>query len=85
MNLDGIKTSLRRKIKSDLTKILAENKKEIAHGVKKTLEPQNIECSDSEGENTFIAPTSTPIKSEATAQKNTQLVGRNRGTTEYWN
>ena len=44
---------------------------------KKTSEPKNLENSDSEEENTFIATTSTPKRSKTTAQNNTPLVSRN--------
>ena len=44
---------------SDLTKILAENQKEvlklIAPNTKTSFEPQNLENSSSKEENTFIA------------------------------
>ena len=56
--LDEIKTSLRKKIMSDLTKILAENQKEtlklIAPTVKKSTFTQNLEDPDSETEKTHI-------------------------------
>ena len=52
--LDEIKTSLRREIVSDVTKILADNQKEmlklITPAVKKTSIVQNLENSDSEPE-----------------------------------
>ena len=67
---------------SDLAKIQAENQKKIlkfvAISTGKTREQQNPENSDSEVENTFIAPISTPISSKTTAQNNTQSVSRNR-------
>ena len=66
---------------SDLTKILAENQKEclrlIALTVKKSTNPQNLEDSDSEKENTHPASTSTPIKSKATTSKSTPISSRN--------
>ena len=68
--LDEIKTSLRKEIMSDLTKIFAENQKEkvklIAPVVRKATIHQNIEDSDSETENNHPASTSTPIKSKTT-------------------
>ena len=63
---------------SDLAKILAENQKEmlklLAPSVKNTSEPQVLENCDSEEENAFDAPTSTPIRSKTIAQNNTPLV-----------
>ena len=79
--LHEIKTSLRKEILSDLTKILAENQKEMlkltAPTVKKSTIPQNLEDSDSETENTHPASTSTPINSKATTSKNTPISSRN--------
>ena len=79
--LDEIKTSLRKEILSDLTKILAENQKEMlkltAPTVKKSTITQNLEDSDSETENTHPALASTPIKSKATTSKNTPISSRN--------
>ena len=60
-SLDEIQTSLRKEIKTDLTKILVENQKEVlkvlARSTKKTSEPQILANSDSEGVITFPAPT----------------------------
>ena len=71
-----------QKMMSDLTKILAGNRKEmlklIAATVKKTSNMQNIESSDSEAENTFITTTSTRIKSKTSAQKSDPVASRNR-------
>ena len=65
---------------SDLAKILAENQKElfnlIAPHTKQTLEHQNLENSDSEGGNIFIALSSTPIESKTAIQDDTPLVTR---------
>ena len=70
VNLDAIETSLRQGIMSDWAKMLAENQKEmlklITSTTKKVLILHNLEDCDSEAENTFTAPTSTPIKSRAT-------------------
>ena len=67
---------------SDLTKILAENQKEmlklIAPLSKKRpvrLEDQN---SDSEPENTSVTRMSTPVKSNATNSKTTSVNSRNK-------
>ena len=71
--LDEIKTSLRNEIMSGVTKIYAENQKEllklIAPTVKELTIHQNMEASDSETENTHPASTSTPKKSKATTSK----------------
>ena len=79
--LDEIKTSLRKEIMSDLTKILAENQKEmlklIAPAVKKPATVQNLKNSDSEPENLFPNTTSTPIKPKATTSKTTSVNSRN--------
>ena len=60
------KSPLKKEIMSDLTKILAENQKEILKlivpTVKKTSSRQNLGVSNSEAESTFIAPTSNSIK-----------------------
>ena len=65
-NLAEIKTSLRKEIMSDLTKILAENQKEmlklIAPLNKKQTVYMNAQDSDSEPENVSVARTSTPVK-----------------------
>ena len=75
-NLEEIKTSLRKEIMSDLTKILAENQMEmlklIAPLGKKQPVSSNIQDSDSELENTSVARTSTPVKAHtATSSKTT--------------
>ena len=61
-----IKTSSRREIMSDLTKILAENQKEmlklIAPLNKKQTVLTNAQDSDSEPENVSVARTSTPCQ-----------------------
>ena len=66
---------------SDLQKIIAENQKEffklVVPNTINFLDPQNVENSDSEEENTFVAPTTTPIKSKTTAQIKTSQVSRN--------
>ena len=67
--LDEIKTSLRKEIMSDLTKILAENQMEmlnlIAPTIKKPITPQNTENCNSEHEK-IQNTTSTPIKTKTT-------------------
>ena len=64
-NLDEIKTSLRKEILSDLSKILAKNQKEmlklIAPLSKKRVICTNDQDSDSEPENTSVARTSTEV------------------------
>ena len=65
-NLEEIKTSLRKEIMSDLTKILAENQKEmlrlIAPSNKKQTAHVNVQDSDSEPENVSAIRSSTPVK-----------------------
>ena len=83
-NLEEIKSSLRKEIMSDLTKILAENQKEmlklIAAPVKKQTVIATTEETDSESENIPENATSTPIKSKTTAtnRKITPVNSRNR-------
>ena len=81
-NLAEIKTSLRKEIMSDLTKILAENQKEmlklIAPLNKKQTVYMNAQDSDSEPENVSVARTSTPVKIHtATNSKTTPVNSRN--------
>ena len=80
--LAEIKTSLRKEIMSDLTKILAENQKEmlklIAPLNKKQTVHVNTQDSDSEPENISVARTSTPVKTHtATNSKITPVNSRN--------
>ena len=82
-NLKEIKTTLRKEIMSDLTKILAENQKEmfklIAPLNKKQTVHLNVQDSDSEPENVSVARTSTPVKTHtATKPKTTPINSRNR-------
>ena len=82
-NLEEIKTTLRKEIMSDLTKILAENQKEmlklIAPVSKKRPISSNIQDSDSDQENISVARTSTPVKTQiATSSKTTPVNSRNR-------
>ena len=84
-NLAEIKTSLRKEIMSDLTKILAENQKEmlklIAPLNKKQTVYMNAQDSDSEPENVSVARTSTPVKIHtATNSKTTPVISRNMVT-----
>ena len=64
--LDEIKTSLRKEILADLTKILAEKQKEmlklIAPLSKKRPVSTSVQDSDSEPEAASVARTSTPVK-----------------------
>ena len=82
-NLEEIKSSLRKEIMSDLTKILAENQKEmlklIAAPVKKQTVIATTEETDSESENIPENVTSTPIKNKTTAtnRKITPINSRN--------
>ena len=84
-SLDEIKTTLRKEILSDLSKILAENQKEML----KMIAPLSKNClictkdqdSDSEPENTSVARTSTPVKTTiATSSKTTPVNSRNMVT-----
>ena len=81
-NLEEIKTTLRKEIMSDLTKILAENQKEmfklIAPLNRKQTVHSNAQDSDSEPENISVARTSTPVKIHtATNSKTTPINSRN--------
>ena len=64
-SLDEIKTSLRKEIMSDLTRLLAENEKEmlklIAPLNKKQTVRTDVQDSDSEPENASVMRTSTPV------------------------
>ena len=68
-NLEEIKTSLRKEIMTDLTKILVENQKEIFKLIaplsKKRSICANIQESDSEPEDVPVARTSTPVKTNS--------------------
>ena len=79
-NLDDIKSSLRKEIMSDLTKLLAENQKEmlklITPVVRNLINPQNPENTDSEP--VFPTKTSTPIRSKTTTQKTNPVNSRNK-------
>ena len=70
-NLAEIKTLLRKEIMSDLTKILAENQKEMLKLIAPTVKKQTIitasEETDSESENIPENATSTPIENKTTA------------------
>ena len=82
-NLEEIKSSLRKEIMSDLTKILAENQKEMLKLLAPTSKEQTIitatEETDSESENVPENATSTPIKTKptATTRKITPVNSRN--------
>ena len=81
-NLDEIKTSLRKDISSDMSKILAENQKEmlklIAPLSRKRPTCVNDQDSDSEPENISVARTSIPLKTTiATSSKTTPVKSRN--------
>ena len=84
-NLEEIKTTLRKEIMSNLTKILAENQKEmfklIAPLNRKQTVHSNAQDSDSEPENISVARTSTPVKIHtATNSKTTPINSRNMVT-----
>ena len=81
-NLAEIKTSLRKEIMSDLTKILAENQKEMLKLIAPLNKKQNVlinaHDSDFETENVSVARTSTPVKTHNTTNsKTTQVNCRN--------
>ena len=85
-NLDEIKSSLRKEIMSDLTKILAENQKEMLKLIAPTSKKQTIttatEKTDSESENVSENATSTQIKTKpiATTRKILPVNSRNMVT-----
>ena len=84
-NVEEIKSSLRKEIMSDLTKILAENRKEMLKLMAPTVKKQTIitaaEETDSEYENIPENATSTPIKkTTATTRKITPVNSRNMVT-----
>ena len=84
-NLDGIKTSLRKEILSDLTKVLAENRKEklklIAPLSGKRPISVNDQDTDSESEIISVARMPTPVKTiTATSSKTTPVNSRNMVT-----
>ena len=77
-DLNEIKASLRKEILSDLSKILAENQREmfelIAPLKKERVVSLENQDSDSEVENISVARTSTPVKSvTATNTKTTPV------------
>ena len=82
-NLEEIKSSLRKEIMSDLTKILAENQKEMLKLIVPTTKKQHVirsaEESDSDPGDIPENATSTPIrnKTTATASKTTPINSRN--------
>ena len=83
-NLENIKSALRKEIMTDLTKILAENQKEmlklIAPVTKKQTLVRASEETDSDPENIPENATSTPIKTKSTATTNkiTPVNSRNK-------
>ena len=86
-NLEEMKTTLRKEIMTDLTKILAENQKEmlklIAPASKKRSVSSNIQDSDSDQENISVTRTSTPVKTQtATSSKTTPNNSRNNSFSE---
>ena len=86
-NLDEIKTSLRKEIMSDLTKILAENQKEMLKLLAPLSKKRPIHLedrvSDSEPENISVDRTSTPVKITTTTNpKTTPVNSRNTSNRE---
>ena len=82
-SLVEIKTSLRKEIMSELTKILAENQKEMLELLaplnKKQTARTDVQDSDSELENVSVTRTSTPVKVHtATSSKTTPVNSRNK-------
>ena len=77
-DLNELKESLRKEILSDLSKILAENQKEmfklIAPLSKKRAVSLENQDSDSEVEDTPVARTSTPVKTVAATNTKTTPV-----------
>ena len=87
-NLEEMKTTLRKEIMTDLTKILAKNQKEmlklIAPTIKKHTVSSNIQDSDSDQENISVTKTSTPVKTRtATSSKTTPNNSRNTYMSKY--
>ena len=81
-NLEEIKTTLRKEIMSDLTRILAENQKEMLKLIgpvsKKRPASSNVQDSDSDQENISVTRTSTPVRTQiATSPKTTPNNSRN--------
>ena len=84
-SLDEIKTSLRKEIMSDLTRLLAENQTEMLHLIAPSNKNQtvrtDVQNSDSEPENSSVMITSTPVKVHtATSSKTTAVNSRNMVT-----
>ena len=84
-DLEELKTTLRKEIMSDLTKVLVENQKQmlklIAPACKKRSASSNIQDSDSDQENISVTRTSTPVKTQtATSSKTTPMNSRNMVT-----
>ena len=79
--MDHMKPSLRKEIMSDLTKILAENQREMLNFIsplnrKLPFHPSGQD-SDSEPENIFVARTSTTVKKNTAVSKTTPINSRN--------
>ena len=84
-SLDETKTSLRKEIMSDLTKILAVYQKEmlklIAPSNRKQTVHTDVQDSNSEPKNVPVTRTSTPVKAHtATNSKTTPVNSRNMVT-----
>ena len=83
-SLEEIKSSLRKEIMSDLTKILAENQKEVLTLIAPTTRKQTVitasDETDSESENVPENATSTPFKTKTTAttHETTRVNSRNK-------
>ena len=81
-NLNEIKTSLRKEIMSDWAKMLAENQKEMLKLIaplnrKQQVHHLKVQDPDSEPENTSVARTSKPVKTNTTNSKTTPTNSRN--------
>ena len=86
-NLENIKSALRKEIMTDLTKILAENQKEmlklIAPVTKKQTLVRASEETDSDPENIPENATSTPIKTKSTATTNKITPVNSRNSVKF--
>ena len=86
-NLENIKSALRKEIMTDLTKILAENQKEmlklIAPVTKKQTLVRASEETDSDPEDIPENATSTPIKTKSTATTNRITPVNSRNSTTF--
>ena len=88
-NLEEIKSSLRKEIMSDLTKILAENQKEMLKLIAPASRKQTVitasEETDSESENGPENATSTPIKTKTTSTTHKITPENSRNNQDHHN